>query len=794
MREKDFSIYSPALHLQIDGGRLWQAPPHQEETTGVELDKEKGHLSIYLHPKDDAGAVQEALMNLIKDISTPHYWLFQLKKRLPSLLLLLPISLTVLFIAFITVWGDLVINWVFLGPNDPTAFGLKMNESAIVYAVLAIVVIYFFPVLFTGEQEGFVEALNERFSNKEELRKRLVSLLGLLQKKGVVQQVEIWNPDLGNEELDWVGKSLLPAILEIELPTILQVRIDERPRVENYFQEQVGAETTLVWEEKELPPVAWTDEHPIPYSYLQTWEKNLLRVYVFASTASMPKAWCQLTGDLQEGVLQRAVSLRLVKLLIEKFKERLFLEEDVQQLISLDLFASRCLNDYGILGPSLHYTHDVWSISKQVVETELLGVEEDMKYLYSYLQTEVNSLLPQLEDPVAALKLNSVQTKVSTYKEERLTAIRFFVEVIHQSEQYKILKQYWPLLIQQPPQVASNKEDIYRIIGVDYLLQLTTIFERAGLYEQANVTLDYLEKVFPFRGKVGKARIQERQGNFEVSVQALLAIRTAWQQQQLTLQDKAVIDLDLNSSWAIVSGRLEQYRAVGEESLAEAKALLDRNFDSLRSSEQTIRLYNILANYEEWAGRPEGALENYNKALQIPGVSQSGLSNLLVNKGIALRQLGRLKEGAQFGEQGVAIKAAIGDADQLPIAQHNLAQTYLELAQQLPETARQVQLQQAIKHASDGLQLQAQTGSIKKKGQLLAECFLGYWNLTPQDPSTQQAQQKYWSALQQWLSQQQATGKQSYDTRVVLEELLGSYAPWKGLDLDSLINWKLPQI
>lgn len=791
MREKDFSLYSPSLRLRIVGGRLWQAPPHEEEATRVTLEKDSGQLSIGLHPKDNAMGLQGALMALVRQTSSVHYWLFQLKKRLPSLLLLVPISLTVLFIAFITVWGDMVISWVFLGPNDPTVFGVNMHESAVIYALLAIVTIYFFPVLFTGEQEGFVQALNERFSNREELRKRLVELLTLLQQKGVIKSIEIWNPDLANEELDWVGKSLLPAILEVELPIILQTRIDERPRIENYFQEQVGAEQILVWEEQPLAPVDWTDEQPIPYTYLQTWEKSLLGVYVFASTASMPKAWRQLEGDLQEGVLQRAVSLRLVKLLIEKFKERLFLEEDIQQLISLDLFASRCLNDYGILGPSLHYTHEVWSISEQVVESERVAVEEEMKFLFSYLQTEITTLIPLLDDPVAALKLNSVQANVSIYNEERLAAIRFFVTIIHNSEQYKILKQYWDLLVTQPPQIASNSEDIYRIIGVDYLLQLTTIFERAGLYEQANVTLDYLERVFPFRGKVGKARIQERQGNFETSVKALLSIHSAWQQKELMLQDQAVIDLNLNSSWAIVSGRLEDYRAVGKESLAEAQHLLDRNFDSLRSSEQTIRLYNILANYEEWEGRPEGALENYDKALQIPGVSQSGLSNLLVNKGIALRQLKRLAESAQFGEQGVAIKAAIGDADQLPIAQHNLAQTYLELAQQSPVDARPPQLQQAIKHASDGLQLQAQTGSTKKRGQLLAECFLGYWNLPQATTTDQEAQRQYWIRLQAWLLEQQASNNQSYDLRVVIEELLGSYPTWKGLDLNALINWKL---
>ena len=191
MKEKDFSAYNSDLNVRIDGGRLWQAPVHKEDMPGVELDEGSKKISIYLYPEDKFSDIQDALFELIRQRDWMYYFVLQLKQRIPSLLLLVPIALTLVFLGLITVWGDLVINWVFLGENSPTVFGIPMNESAILYAVVAMFIIYFFPVLFTGEQEGFVQALNERFSNREELRKRLVLLLSFLKDKKYISSVEI---------------------------------------------------------------------------------------------------------------------------------------------------------------------------------------------------------------------------------------------------------------------------------------------------------------------------------------------------------------------------------------------------------------------------------------------------------------------------------------------------------------------------------------------------------------------------------------------------------------------------
>lgn len=791
MREKDFSIHNRDLDVQINGGYLWQVPIRKEDETGVSFDESTKKLLVYLHPGDKFSTVQDALLALIRERSFVYYVVLQLKKRIPSLLLLIPIALTVTFIGFITVWGDLVINWVFLGENSPTVFGIPMNESAIIYAIIAIFIIYFFPVLFTGEQEGFIEALNERFSNREELRKRLALFLAFLKDQNYLKGVEIWNPDIANEEHDWVGKSLVPALLDVKLSMILHSRIDERKLLENYFQKRT--ETPLDWEDVIVKKSKEIPVRPIDYQYLETWEKGLLAVYVFASTASLPRGWQQLEGTINDGVLINTVSLRLVKVLVERFKERLFSDEDLDKLISLDLFASRCLNDYGILCPSLRYSSEIWKIADEVIELEREAVEEEMKYMTSFLQTEIDELVENLEDPITALKLASTQEKESIYNEHRLAAIRFFVNVIHESEQYKILKQYWELVIGSQGENKDINEDVYRIIGVDLLLELATIFERAAMYDNADNALDYVERIFPFRGKVGKARVKERQGHFQVSVVSMLEILEDWKEEKINLEDQSIIDLNLNISWAIVSGRLDKYRPIGRASISNARALLYSKFDTIRNNDQTIRLYNVLANYEEWEGNPKGAIDNYNKALQIPGISQSGLSNLLVNKGIALRQMKRLEEGAFYGEQGVEIKAAIGDADQLPIAQHNLAQTYIELAFSIQNKTKQKHyFASACKHAKNGLAIQGQTGSIKKRGQLLTEFFIGKFELAKLDGLPLNTCVCSLQKVQQWLQSEKEAGRaETYDCRVVVGELLGSLTEFKGETLIEAITWKL---
>ncbi|MCH2043125.1 MAG: hypothetical protein MK212_03215 [Saprospiraceae bacterium] len=787
MKEAGFYIENTAHRISVEGGRIWEAAPKEKLTGGLSIEEEKAEMNIFLFPQSTVSELSDELYKQLKEQSYFHYLYFVLAKKLPSLILLVPITLTVLFIGFITIYGDLIKNWIFLLDDADTLVGLTQRESIVIYTVLAVLILYFFPVFLTGEQDGFIQAINELFSNKKLLQKRFTRLFQFLNKKGHIKKIVIWNPNLLASEQNWVQMSLIPAILNSGIHLELQVKTDERSTAEHYIR-FITDDHQLKWNEYELtytPPT-----HPIPYDYLENWEKKLLAIYVFASTANLPQSW-KTKGAEQEGILENALSLPLVKILIHRFKDRLFSEEDRKHLISMDAFASRALNDFGILFPCLQYTSNIWGIEQTVVDKEFAKTQEELRFMTSFLQTEIHELTQLLDDPVSALLLNAQQVKNSIYNQQRLETIRFFIDVIHQSEQYKILKQYWKLIGQQIANTQQSDTDIFRIIGIKNLDKAATLFERAAMYQEAQQALEYLETVYPYRAKMGKARITERQGNFRTSVEAMLVIQTQWSDKAINLTKFSVIDLHLNLAWAIVSGRLEDFRLQGKQALENAQDLLYTDFDQIRNSEQIIRSYNILANYKEWEGQPEGAIQSYNKALQIPGVEQSSLSNLLVNKGIALRQIKDLQDATVFGEQGVTIKTAIGDADQLPIALHNLAQTYLELAFSLSDTSQKASLEKAKQHAQTGLDIQAETGSVKKRGQLLTELFVANYQLSIHNSSLQNEAKANWVALQTWLEQElDAKRDQSYDCRVILTELLGLLTNFGADNLAGAIKWQ----
>ena len=350
------------------------------------------------------------------------------------------------------------------------------------------------------------------------------------------------------------------------------------------------------------------------------------------------------------------------------------------------------------------------------------------------------------------------------------------------------------MIIKNPAEDTDQNEEIYRIIGVELLINLTTVFERAAMYKHAIDALNYVETIFPFRGRIGKARIKEREGNYEEAVTSMLGIRDDWKNDKIQLTVESSIDLNLDIAWVIVSGRLENHRLVGREACGDAGKLLQGKFDTIRNSNRTFRLHNVLANYEEWEGNPQNAFDNYKKALQIPGVHQTSLSNLFVNKGIALRQMKALEESAADIEKGVEMKAAIGDADQLPIALHNLAQTYIQLAFSISDqNDRLSNFSRAVEQAQKGLAIQEKTGSVKKKGQLLAEKFIGEFELSKLGKTTEEDPSSSLKMVQDWLQAENEAGRgASYDCTVVIKELLSCLTEFQIGTPEEAIAWQLP--
>lgn len=766
MQESDFSIYNPERKVRITGGILWQVKARPDTGQMWHLEAERRTLVVALQPHDGLEEVKDRLFEFIRAHNPRMYWYFALQKRLPSLLIFIPASLMIWLITFGAVMGDAGIAVVFLEGEEDTIFGITRYWLFMLMGAIATLILYLFPSFFSGEQDGVVQYINSMFSQRGRIREQFRKALNTLQRQGQIERVEVWNPNFGESRQDWVAQSLLPAILDSDMELAMQVKIDERSAAESWLARTVRcASEDIEWQERYFDDHA---EQPLPYDFLETWEKRVLAIYAFASSANLPKSWH--TG---ENSLGSVVSLPLVELIVEHFKERLFAEEDLKKLISLDTFASRCVNDYGILSASAYSrsTQEVWTLSPQIIEQELQRAQDEMRFVYHYLQTNLEYISEKIVDLVTPLIINSLYLKISIYNDGRLKALRYFVHCMSEMQQYKLFKNYWALVAAQTSDSASEG-DIFRVIGIAPLEELCYLFEKSAMYERSLVALDFVETLHPYKGIIGKARVRERRGDYLGSAEMMLRVSEQADSGEIALSAASRIDLHLNIAWAVVSGRLEKYRTTGRQHLEKARGLLYADFDQWRSSEYTAGLYNIAANYEEWDGRPQGAIDNYDRALQIPGADQHSLSNLLVNKGIALRQVGKLLEGARYGSQGAEIKAAIGDADQLPIALHNAAQTHIMLAHSLPADSaeRQQYFQRALQQAQQGLDTQQITGSVKKRGQLLAERFLAHKALHPEAIEQQRAHE---AAVHSWLEAEKAAGRQdTYDVRVVLTELL----------------------
>jgi tetratricopeptide (TPR) repeat protein len=244
--------------------------------------------------------------------------------------------------------------------------------------------------------------------------------------------------------------------------------------------------------------------------------------------------------------------------------------------------------------------------------------------------------------------------------------------------------------------------------------------------------------------------------------------------------------------------RIAQYKNTAKRSFEIIDRLLSVLGDGERNNYQLARYYNVLASYYEWEGEFEQALNTYDKGLKIPEVEESLISSLLVNIGIIYRMVGKLKsdpqesiyflrKGVEYNGEGAHAKEVIGNEDQLPIALHNLAETYIELACRLqPGNEKNHSLQQAYRHSQLGLDINKRIHSTKKLGQLLCERFLSVYWLEKLGVAMFDNQADVQQQLFDWVKQMTATS--GYDVDVVLDLMLRT-DDFAGSSLEELAEW-----
>ena len=113
MQERDFSIYDQEKKVRITGGVLWKINKRGEDGQMWQLDSKTKTLSVFLQPNDQLNDIKEGLFELIREHNWRMHLYFEVQKRVPSLLLLVPASLTVWLICFGSLLGDTAIAVAF---------------------------------------------------------------------------------------------------------------------------------------------------------------------------------------------------------------------------------------------------------------------------------------------------------------------------------------------------------------------------------------------------------------------------------------------------------------------------------------------------------------------------------------------------------------------------------------------------------------------------------------------------------------------------------------------------------
>jgi len=809
MKEHNFSIASHNPRATITGGLLWQAPSRgQDAEKSVSLNNKT--LCIAIRSGDTIEGIIKQLHQQIKHSSTQLYLRLVRNYLLEPLLLVLPAVLMIVLIGILGAYGNLVNELISLGEGT-TRIGLSKFQLFYLETALFIIGAYAFPLVFQGDFSKTFSDAKKYLDTNERNKSRTLRALQFLSYQGeYVDKIEVWNPGILKEGQEWVEKILIPGILAAQLPVEIHAHMDEKFALRKLLERLT--EHRIEWQETVLAETA--EVRPIAMEYLEKWETELLPVMICASTANVPNDWYVDAGQQQQPddtVLTNILSLPLMELLVERFEAQFFSNQTTREKVSVEVFFNRCLNDYGLLAPVNKLAHHMCMISPAIVQQNRLIVRTEMGYVRAWLQMNVEPVQQQAPDPAAALILAGTHLSSSIYDNKKLRAIEGFIQAITYSEQYKLLRKYWELMT--VANTVAGKETLeiklFRLIRTDSLKDLVQAFRRAGMYAKTEICYDYLRAIYPIDSGIGEGIVLGEQGKYQAAVEQLLKIEREWLGGELStaaatkpagLVADPVTQLNLHISLTVivVMNRIAQYKHTAKQSLEIMDRVLSLMGDGERDNYQLARYYNVLASYYEWEGAFEQALNIYDKGLKIPEVDESLISSLLVNVGIIYRMVGKskldlnesihyLKKGVEYNGEGVYAKEVIGNEDQLPIALHNLAETYIELAYRLqPGDEKNHALQLAYRHSQLGLDINKRIHSTKKLGQLLCERFLSvYWleklGVTMVDNQAEVQQQ-----FLDWIKQK--TAARGYDVEVVLDLMLRT-DDFSGTCMEELGEW-----
>jgi tetratricopeptide (TPR) repeat protein len=541
---------------------------------------------------------------------------------------------------------------------------------------------------------------------------------------GKEKMIRIWNP-LAADRDGWTSKQLLPALAYLSSEVSIMIRSDEK----DAFLEAL----------KEVEPDALFVRQPVeeseanadafPFDLLSSWEKECMHCLIFGSSINLPKEW-----EIDDGNNDVIISKELAERVYQIYEPKL--SSTSKANTTFEKFLNRCISDYAFLDVS-----EDQRAKKFILKEKSLREKLDQTLMEAISDTVKNNLATlslNTTDPLALVILIGMAGSEHTLDTRKIDLVREFIRNVKRIENFSLISQYWKY-------ISNNKDKdkgtlqmgLLQFMDVRTLNDLAACFVNSGMYDEAFEVYSILENIYPAKIAIEIADLKDSLGEYREALQILLKTDQEWVKSGVVEDRSLILELYLNISWVIVSGRFEERKKEGYEYLDKTENILRKLPNTENYLLFLTRFYNTKANYHEWEQHYDMAIENYQKALKLPGTILRK-SSLLSNWGIAERLLGKNTKDVDTRRkhfqasrsnitQAVNMKKSIGEKNQIPGSSHNLSETLVELAG-ITEDKNEKRdiLKEADQVTTYALEVLNELKSSKRRGRLLTEKYIAH--------------------------------------------------------------------
>jgi len=755
MQNNRFVLRSESSPIIIKGGFLNLASSLQYREL---IQCNASDIHILMREDSSLDSFEKELTSRIRKRSFRSYVWLQLQNKLGSILTLVISLLVIIFLALLSIHGSLSYD-LFSGGGSSNVFNFSGIYFYILLSLFILLFLVLSPRIILGDYDNLFEWANKRFSTGSRIKRRLSRGIDLLFRLHKEQKtIVLWNPMIAGMD-SWACTYLIPALSMTDAEIEIMVRVDDK---ENIVQLLAEPDPDLRFEHK--PFNAGEDvKQAYPYELLSVWEKECLHCLLFSSTINLPDTWSE-EGPVEKTIVSRELSEAVYQQYESKFST------GGAEVTTFEKFLNRCIIDYGFIEQKADTRMQQLVLLHSISENE--RIQSVLDSISDTVKNNLGIVSGKLKDPLAQVILLSLTGANKDLDTRKIDLIQDFVRNVKRTEKYWLMNRYWAHISAKKMAVEGEyKLGILQFMDVSALKDLSACFVNAGMYADAFEVFCILENIYPARIAIEIADLKDSLGEYREALEILRKTDKEWVKSGMIDDRSLVLELYLNIAWVIVSGRFEDHREAGYQYLEKTYNILRK----LPNTEDYIlfltRYYNTKANYHEWERNYDLAIENYEKALKLPGTILRK-SSLLSNRGIAERLLGKAADDVSERRkhllasranirQAVNMKKSIGEKNQIPGSSHNLAETLLELSSVMDEKEEKLSiLQEADDVTAAALGILDELNSQKRRGRLLTERFCAHKLLS--DLGEKSEKELIEPKLRSWL---QAEDKTSYDYR-----------------------------